>query len=146
MYKDANKVLKCTDVPDKLIKFKHMMEEKPRNRINEREYDTSQKIYEKNQFIILKVKSKNKVGFIVYNKNKTWDTGHTHLNSLEMAKTIIKDVIKNKKPKTTNTYLLRSHIRLSENEKYISYLEQLIEVRSNKSYKNYLNWSKGVKK
>ena len=63
-------------------------------------YDASQKVYEKENYIILKVNSGKKVGYIAYNTKKEWENGHTHLDSFDMAKTIISNVIKHKKPKT----------------------------------------------
>ena len=51
--------------------------------------DNSQKVYEKEHFIILKVKSGKKIGYIAYNTKKEWEEGHTHLDSFNMAKTII---------------------------------------------------------
>ena len=44
-----------------------------------------------------------------------------------MAKTIIDNCIKKKTPKTSNLYLLTSHIRISTDEKYIKRIEELIE-------------------
>ena len=35
-------------------------------------YDASQKVYEKDEFIILKVNSGKKVGYIAYNTKKEW--------------------------------------------------------------------------
>ena len=107
---------------------KRLMEEKP-NFNKKKTYDNSKKIYEREGYIILKVYGGNKVGFIVYNTKKEWEEGHTHLNSFDMAKTIISNVINNKKPKTNNLYLLRSHIRISDNSKYTKYIEELIKRR-----------------
>lgn len=102
-------------------------------------YDASQKVYEKEQFVILKVKSGNKVGYIAYNTNKEWEGGHTHLDSFDMAKTIISNIIKFKKPKTSNMYLLKSHIRLSNNPEYTKYIEELIETKKSKCNQTYRN-------
>lgn len=119
---------------------KRLMEEKP-NFNKKKTYDNSKKIYEREGYIILKVYSGNKVGFIVYNTKKEWEEGHTHLNSFDMAKTIISNVIKNKKPKTNNLYLLRSHIRISDNSKYTRYIEELINTKRSKSNNKYRNRS-----
>ena len=40
--------------------------------------NNSQKVYEKDHYIILKVKSGKKVGYIAYNTRKEWENGHTH--------------------------------------------------------------------
>lgn len=119
---------------------KRLMEEKP-NFNKKKTYDNSKKIYEREGYIILKVCSGNKVGFIIYNTKKEWEEGHTHLNSFDMAKTIISNVIKNKKPKTNNLYLLRSHIRISDNSKYTRYIEELINTKRSKSNNKYRNRS-----
>ena len=102
-------------------------------------YDASQKVYEKEQFVILKVKSGNKVGYIAYNTNKEWKGGHTHLDSFDMAKTIISNVIHHKKPKTKNLYLIRSHARLSDDLAYVRYIEELITTKKSKGKQEYRN-------
>lgn len=94
--------------------------------------DHSQKVYEKKHYIILKVGSGKKVGYIVYNTNKEWKDGHTHLESFNMAKTIIDNMLKCKRPKTNNTYLLQSHIRLSDDDEYSKFIEGLLESRKSK--------------
>lgn len=105
----------------------------------EGKYDNSHKVYEKDEFIILKVHSGKKVGYIAYNTKKEWKDGHTHLDSFDMAKTIISNVIKHKKPKTNNMYLLKSHIRLCEDADYIKFIEELIEVKKSKNKQTYRN-------
>lgn len=102
-------------------------------------YDDSQKVYEKNEFVILKVHSDKKVGYIAYNTEKEWENGHTHLKSFEVAKTIISNVLNHKKPKTSNMYLLKSHIRLSNDESYIKFIEELILVKKSKQKQEYRN-------
>lgn len=102
-------------------------------------YDNSHKVYEKEEFIILKVHSGKKIGYIAYNTNKEWENGHTHLDSFDMAKTIISNVMKHKKPKTSNMYLIKSHIRLSNDPEYIKFIEELIEVKKSKNKQVYRN-------
>ena len=102
-------------------------------------YDASQKVYEKDEFIILKVNSGKKVGYIAYNTKKEWENGHTHLDSFDMAKTIISNVIKHKKPKTKNLYLIRSHARLSDDPAYVGYIEELIITKKAKGKQEYRN-------
>lgn len=102
-------------------------------------YDNSHKVYEKEEFIILKVHSGKKIGYIAYNTNKEWKDGHTHLDSFDMAKTIISNVMKQKKPKTSNMYLIKSHIRLSNDPEYIKFIEELIETKKSKSKQVYRN-------
>ena len=49
----------------------------------------AEKIYERKEYIILRVKR----GYIVYNTRKNFENGHTHLQSFEMSKTIIDNSI-----------------------------------------------------
>ena len=102
-------------------------------------YDHSQKVYEKQNYIILKVKSGKKIGYIAYNTRKEWEEGHTHLESFNMAKTIIDNVIKHKKPKTKNLYLLQSHIRLTDNPLYVKFINEIIDAKKNKRKSGYRN-------
>ena len=102
-------------------------------------YDNSQKVYEKQNYIILKVKSGKKIGYIAYNTGKEWEEGHTHLESFNMAKTIIDNVIKHKKPKTKNLYLLQSHIRLTDDPSYVKFINQLVDAKKNKRKTSYRN-------
>lgn len=102
-------------------------------------YDHSQKVYEKEHYIILKVKSGKKIGYIAYNTRKEWEEGHTHLESFNMAKTIIDNVIKHKKPKTKNLYLLQSHIRLTDDPSYIKFINELVDAKKNKRKSSYRN-------
>ena len=102
-------------------------------------HDNSQKVYEKEHYIILKVKSGKKIGYIAYNTRKEWEEGHTHLESFNMAKTIIDNVIKHKKPKTKNLYLLQSHIRLTDDPSYVRFINELIDAKKNKRKYSYHN-------
>lgn len=101
--------------------------------------DNSQKVYEKEHFIILKVKSGKKIGYIAYNTKKEWEEGHTHLESFNMAKTIIDNVLRRKKPKTKNLYLLHSHKRLSDDLRYIRFIDDIIAAKKNKDKRGYRN-------
>lgn len=103
------------------------------------EYDSGNIIYSNGNYIIIKVKSGKRIGYIVYNTKREWNGNHTHLKSYSMAKTIINNVIYHKKPKTKNLYLLQSHIRLSDDEGYIQFIENLINVTKNKGKKIYIN-------
>ena len=92
----------------------------------------AEKIYERKEYIILKVKR----GYIVYNTKKEFEHGHTHLQSFEMSKTIIDNSIKKKRPKTNNIYLIESHIRVTNDSKYKQVLEELIEAKKDKTKDN----------
>ena len=110
-------------------KFAKIMQEVP----NFDKSEGAKKVFERKEYIILQVKK----GYIIYNQNKSFDKGHTHIRSYNIAKTIIDNCIKGKRPKTKNTYLLESHIRISNNEKYINLLKELKE--NNKTKDKYIN-------
>lgn len=107
--------------------YRELMQEVPN--FNHGEYFTDKRVYEKNEYIILEVKSKGRTGYIVQNTKKPFSEGHSHLKSFNMAKVLISNVMGEKKPKTSNIYLLESHIRISDNEKYIANIKHLIEVK-----------------
>ena len=91
------------------------------------------KVYEKAGYIILKVKK----GYIVYNTKKVFSEGHTHIRSFSMAKTLIDNCIKHKKPKSSNLYIITSHIRVADDDKYIKLLKELLESKKNPKDKYY---------
>lgn len=90
------------------------------------------KIYEKKEFIIFQVKE----GYIVYNTRKSFQEGHTHLKHFEAAKTAIDLVINKKVPKSTDGYYLSSLVRISDDDKYISKINSLIQARDQKGKKD----------
>lgn len=138
---DANSVLDDTgELDDRLKTYKYMMQEVPK-RIKEKKYDNAHRVYEKDEFVILKIYSGKKVGYILHNTKKEWEGGHTHLKSFDMAKTIISNVTQRKKPKTNNVYLMRSHIRVSNDIGYSKYIEELIQTKRDKSRQEYYNRS-----
>ena len=98
---------------------------------NNKFYKTAgaEKIYERKEYIILKVRK----GYIVYNTKKKFENGHTHIQSFEMSKTIIDNNIRKKRPKTNNLYLIESHIRVSNDSKYRQILEELLLSKKNKT-------------
>ena len=97
------------------------------------------KIYEKEGYIILKMKK----GFIAYNTKKEFNEGHTHLHTFNMAKTIIDNCIRKKKPKNDSLYLLNSHIRLSNDIKYKMFIEEIITAKKGKNKVKYINVNNG---
>lgn len=141
-YIQIDDILRVYDVPKKLWETESLMKKIPN--FDKSNID-SKKIYEYKEYIILKVQHKKKIGFIVYNTKKDWESGHTHLNSKTIAEIVIKNVDKRKKPKTNNLYILKSHIRVSNDSKYIKFIESLIETKKSKEKKAYIN-KKGVRK
>ena len=95
----------------------------------------AKKIYQKREYIILKMKK----GFIVYNTKKVFSEGHSHLNSFNMAKVVIDNCIKKKKPRTDSLYLLKSHVRVSNDDKYKIFIEELINAKKGNKKLKYRN-------
>lgn len=127
-------ILETTILPDELISYDRLMREIPN--FDKKPYNEAKKIYSQENYIILRVKSKERIGYILYNTKKPWSQGHTHLKSYSMCEIIIKNVINGKKPKSKNIYLLDSHIRVSDDPKYIKMIESLkYKERKQKFYK-----------
>ena len=139
-FRDAEDVLmeiEEEELSNKEKEYRKLMQQVPN--FNHENFTCDKKVYENGSFIVLKVKSRNKVGYIACNTKKIFkDGGHTDLNSLRMAKTIIDNVINKRTPKTKNIYLLESHIRLSNDEKYNRYIEDLIVARNTRNVR-YVN-------
>ena len=92
----------------------------------------AEKIYEREGYIILRVKR----GYIVYNTKKNFKNGHTHIQSFDMAKTIIDNNIRKKRPKTNSIYLIESHIRVTNDSKYKKMLEELLASKEDRTQDN----------
>ena len=70
---------------------------------------------------------------------------HTHIHSKKLAETIINNVCSEKIPLHSHSRTLESMKRLSDNEKYIKKIEEILIVRKQKGRKqNYFN--PGIKK
>ena len=70
---------------------------------------------------------------------------HTHIHSKKLAETIINNVCSEKIPLHSQSRTLESMKRLSDNEKYIRKINEILEVRKQKGRKqNYVN--PGIKK
>lgn len=134
-WKEIDEVIKPTiEVPKELWKLEEQMKEIP----NFDKTDGAKKVYERKEYIILAVKK----GYVVYNTEKPFIKGHSHIYGFNVAKTVIDNCIRKKMPKTRNLYLLSSHTRVSNDEKYIRLVEGLIEARKNKDINKYINRSK----
>ena len=93
------------------------------------------KIYEKGQFIILDGDSQ----YILMNKHKGFDIGHTHLKNYKTALWLIKLAEHRSIPHHISLYLLESLIRVSEDEIYVRHLKELQESKRNRTRENYYN-------
>ncbi|HBH1338237.1 TPA: hypothetical protein ACG3IY_001106 [Clostridioides difficile] len=97
------------------------------------------KIYEKKEYIIIKCKT----GYIVYNTNKKFEEGHTHLKSYNAARTVIDLAIKKKIPRSHSVYFITSLKRISNDINYIKSINKIMETRGNKGLKEkYINYKK----
>lgn len=68
---------------------------------------------------------------------------HTHMLSKRLAKTVIHNVCYDKIPLNSRDYTLISMYRLSNNEKYRSKIQEILETRKQKGKKNnYYNPSR----
>lgn len=126
------------NIPKDLWRYEEAMREIP----NFDKNDGAKKVYSRKEYIILAVKK----GYIICNTTMPFDKSHTHLRSFSMAKTIIDNCIMKKTPKTNNLYLLESHIRISNDAKYIRMIEELIEVKESKDKLKYRNKNINSKK
>jgi hypothetical protein len=131
---DAGEIADADITPKRLWEYEDLMKGIP----NFDKSEGAKKIYSKKSYVILEVKK----GYIVYNQNKPFEKGHSHLKSFNMSKTIINNCINKKTPKTNNLYLLESHIRISNDDKYKKFIEELIEVKKSKDKLKYVNRGK----
>lgn len=116
MYKDIDEVIHTYNMPKNLWEFEDMMKETPN-------------FNKKPKFLIKEVRSRTRTGYIVINKNKKFEEGHTHLKSYKLCKEAIKYVESNIIPTNKNIYFLDSLIRLSTDKKYIEKVEMLIQEK-----------------
>lgn len=128
---DAGTIADRDEVPKKLWKYENIMKQIP----NFDKTDGAKKVYERKEYIILAVKK----GYVVYNTEKPFIKGHSHIYGFNVAKTVIDNCIRKKMPKTRNLYLLTSHARVSNDEKYIRLVQELIEAKSDKRKLKYRN-------
>ena len=64
---------------------------------------------------------------------------HTHCKSKRLAETIINNVCSEKIPLHSHSRTLESMKRLSNNEKYITKIDELLAVRASKTKQFYYN-------
>lgn len=83
----------------------------------------SKLLFKKQKFIVLEAKG----GFIVYNTAKLWENGHTHVQNLKMCRTIINLVLSEKIPKSNDTWLLESILRVTSSSQK-NYRRELIRL------------------
>jgi hypothetical protein len=74
---------------------------------------------------LLKIKKSHINGFILYNPENFKQ--HTHIQKLEIAFVVKRNVEKSILPKTDNAWLLESHIRVSSDKAYIAAIQAKID-------------------
>jgi hypothetical protein len=88
------------------------------------------------EYIVFPVKN----GYVVYNTNKEFKDGHTHLRNFKSCVDLIRFTVDKKIPRRCSNYYLRSLIRISDDEEYRKKVEELILVRKQKGIKQgYIN-------
>lgn len=93
-------------------------------------------IYSKDEF---KMYQSADDGFIVHNTKKDFEDGHTHLKSFNQAKYLIDMVRWKRVPHHLSEYLLRSLIRISDDEKYQLEVLELLESKKAKDKQSHVN-------
>lgn len=84
-------------------------------------------IYKNKQYCIY---SNGRDAYIVHNKNKDFEIGHTHIANYHTAKYIINLSLHNTIPnKNIGNYLLESLIRISDNDDYVQKIKTIKEKR-----------------
>lgn len=73
------------------------------------------------EFVIIKANE----GFIVYNTNKPFKHGHTHLNNFNAAISAVKLAERRELPRNRSKYFIESLVRISQDKEYIERLKDL---------------------
>lgn len=93
------------------------------------------KIYERGKFIILEGVDH----YVVINKTKEFQNGHTHITNYNTALWLIKLSEHKSMPHNISLYLLESLIRINSDKEYVRKLKELQEAKQNKSHDYYYN-------
>ncbi len=91
-------------------------------------------IYSRNEYMIIQMSR----GFIVINRNKRFEEGHTHIRNFKTAKMLIGLAIRKSAPCHLPPYLLISLSRITEDDDFRTKMLELAEVKKNKKQK-YVN-------
>lgn len=94
------------------------------------------KVQEDKEYIILACN--NKQGYIVYNRHKIWEEGHTHIRTLKQAKDLIVCAKHHKIPRNVNKYFLVSLSRISNDNEFTELINYALDTTPNKKdrYRN----------
>ena len=75
----------------------------------------SVQVYQDSNFKVYKAGN----GFILHNTHKSFQNGHTHVQSYDTCMVMIKLVEKKQLPKSHSKYFIESLIRISSDKRYI---------------------------
>ena len=94
-------------------------------------------LYQKQEYIVFKG---NNSDYIVYNTNKAFKKGHSHIKSKQRAIDIIDNSINKRFPLNWSNYFIHTMIRLTTDHNFKARLERLRDTRKSKgrkqSYRN----------
>lgn len=79
-------------------------------------------VYRRHEFIIIKSHD----GYIVYNTNKGFNNGHTHLNNFNTCISIIKLVERREMPINHSDHFLDSILRINQDKEYAIKIKELM--------------------
>lgn len=96
-------------------------------------------IYSKKEYCIIEVFSASKKGFIIFNKNKPFEEGHTHLNNYNAAKYIINLAVAKKIPLDLDQYRMESLYRILPDSDYRYKVSIILQNKKNKTKTYYFN-------
>lgn len=86
-------------------------------------------LYEREGYVIFKAHS----GYVLFNTNKPFEDGHTHLERFESGKILIDHCISKRIPDSRRAYMYTSLIRITDDEQYKQSLKTLMGFMSNKN-------------
>ena len=84
-------------------------------------------------------------GYIVHNTKHHFDDAHTHIKNHGYCKRLIYNVLYKRKPKTKNLYLLESHRRIADDNKYIQLIDD-IEAKVRQGKEKFVNVNRGPRR
>lgn len=86
-------------------------------------------VFQKGDFIIIRVSK----GYIVINRRKGFEKGHSHIKGFKTAKYVLELVHYKRIPNHLPVYLLYSLVRLSDDTRYIDKVLELIESKKHRT-------------
>ncbi|MFL0251130.1 hypothetical protein ACJDT4_11905 [Clostridium neuense] len=94
-------------------------------------------VYQRNQYKIYRVGD----NFIVHNSKYRFSDKHTHLKNFKQAKNLIYFVLNKKVPRWVSFYYLKSLIRVSDDDEYITKVNKVIEIKKRKAEMQLKYWN-----